>query len=262
MGANGRLAIVVRNVGVQYDLRLSRKTTVKRTVSDLISRRLRRKRSVKFWALKDVSFAVKTGEIFGVIGANGAGKTTLMMTIAGVLPPDRGTVLAYGKTSALFGLGTGFDMDVTGRENIFTNAAFLGISRKKMAEKVDEIIDFSELGSFIDAPLRVYSTGMRVRLAFSIAVNIEPEILLLDEVMGGGVGDAAFRPKSEAKVHELMGRAKAMVVVTHSTGYVTQNCSRALWLDQGSVAAAGDPHEVVEAYLDHTSRRQGAVRQV
>ena len=236
---------------------------MKRTVSDLMARRLRgRKQNVKFWALKDVSFAVKTGEIFGIIGANGAGKTTLMMTMAGVLPPDSGTVTVFGKTLALFGLGQGFDLDVTGRENIYLNGAFLGVTRKAMDKKVDEIAEFSEVGEFIDAPLRVYSTGMRIRLAFSIAVNMEPEILLLDEVLGGGVGDASFRPKSEEKVQELMERAKAIVVVTHSTGYVTKNCSRAIWLDHGSIAASGDPHDVVDAYLEHTKRREGAVRRV
>jgi homopolymeric O-antigen transport system ATP-binding protein len=259
MRPEDRLAIVVRDLGVEYDLRLSRRTTVKRTLSDALSRR---KRSVRFWALKDVSFAVKTGEIFGIMGANGAGKTTLMMTLAGTLPPDNGTVTVFGKTMALFGLGQGFDLDVTGRENVYLNAAFLGIPRKVIAEKMDEIIEFSELGDFMEAPLRVYSTGMRIRLAFSIAVNIEPEILLLDEVLGGGVGDAAFKPKSEEKVYELMQRAKAIVVVTHSTNYIKKNCSRAMWLDHGSIAASGHPDDVVEAYLDHTTQRKGAVRRV
>jgi ABC-type polysaccharide/polyol phosphate transport system ATPase subunit len=261
MEAQNKLAVVVRNVGVEYDLRLSRQRTLKRTLSDLVTRRGPRK-EVKFWALRDVSFAVKHGEVFGIIGANGAGKSTLMMTIAGVLPPDRGSVLTFGKTSVLFGLGTGFDLDSTGRENIYLNAAFLGISRKEIEPRIPEIADFCELGGFLDAPLRTYSSGMVARLGFAIAVNIEPEILLLDEVMGGGVGDAAFRAKSESKVHELMERAKAIVVVTHSIRYISEHCTKAIWLDRGTVAAAGNPEAVVEAYLRHTKEKRGAVRDV
>ena len=256
-----KLAIVARNVGVQYNLRFSRRTTVKQTLQGLVSGK-RARRTVKFWALRDVSFALKRGDILGIIGSNGAGKSTLMMCIAGVLPPDRGAVWTFGKTSMLFSLGTGFDMEASGRENIYLNAAFLGLRRKEIDDKLDEIIEFSELGSFMEAPVRTYSSGMIARLSFAIACNIEPEILLLDEVMGSGVGDAAFKEKSETKVDELRERAKAMVVVTHSTQYVTEHCTKAMWLDEGLVVATGDPHQVVEAYLARSREKSGAVRKV
>ena len=182
-----------------------------------------------------------------MIGRNGCGKSTLLLAIAGILIPDRGRVATAGKTFPLLTLGAGFEIDLTGRENIYLNAAFLGVPRKLAEERIDEIIDFSDLGVFIDVPIRKYSSGMRARLGFSIAAHVEPDILLLDEVMG--VGDAAFYDKSKAKLKELMERAQAIVIVSHNADFILETCTTSLWLEDGRVAGEGPPEDVMEHYL-------------
>jgi teichoic acid transport system ATP-binding protein len=262
MSVQGReLAIVAQNVGVRYDLALTRR----RTLRALLAQRfgggrgeIDERAEEEFWALRGVSFAVRAGEALGVIGRNGSGKSTLMLTIAGMLRPDTGVVRTFARTSTLLTMGAGFEADLTGRENIFLNAAFLGFPGRKIEERLDEIIEFSELGRFIDVPIRKYSGGMRTRLGFSIAAHVEPEILLLDEVLG--VGDAAFKEKSQAKLEELMGRASALVIVSHNTGFVEETCTRALWLSEGRAAAYGRPDEVVAQYLESARHQHGAVR--
>jgi ABC-type polysaccharide/polyol phosphate transport system ATPase subunit len=241
MGDTG-FAITARDVGVEYDIRLTPDRTLRRTAGDIVRRR--NGTGSKFWALRDVSFDVRPGEIVGLVGPNGSGKSTLLLTIAGILRPDRGVIYATGR-STLLTLGAGFEADLTGRQNILLNAAYLGFSRAKTRERMDEIIDFADIGDFIDAPLRTYSTGMKMRLAFSVAVHAEPEILLIDEVLA--VGDAAFHKKSTAKVRELMQSA-TVVLVTHNLSVVNELCTSAVWLNGGTVAASGDPAQTVAQY--------------
>ncbi|HZT15307.1 MAG TPA: ABC transporter ATP-binding protein [Gaiellaceae bacterium] len=239
-------AIVADRVGIRYDLRLTSDRTIRRTVASSVLRG-RRKQRTDFWALRDVSFAVEPGEIVGVIGRNGSGKSTLLLALAGIIPPDEGSIRTFDKSSNLLTLGAGFEIEFTGRENIYLNAAYLGLPRKAIEPMVDSIIEFSELGAFIDAQLLKYSTGMRARLGFAIAAHLEPEILLLDEVLG--VGDDGFQRKSRKTLLEMIERAHAIVVVSHNMDFVTGTCTKALFLAEGRVAAYGEPREVVAEYL-------------
>ena len=254
-------AIVAHEVGIKYDLRLKRRRTMRTTALQILrgdaSSKLGRD---EFWALSGVTFAVRSGEILAVVGGNGSGKTTLLQTIANVIRPDAGAITTFGRPATLLTLGAGFEADLSGRENIYLNAAYLGFSPRKTKERIDEIIEFSELGEFIEAPVSTYSQGMRSRLGFSIAAHLEPQILLLDEVLG--VGDASFQRKSRAKMDELMGRAQAIVVVSHNARFITDVATKALWLDGGRAAAFGEPAEVMERYEAAAAGPRGPVRAV
>jgi ABC-type polysaccharide/polyol phosphate transport system ATPase subunit len=247
MAGQSRYAITARDLSVKYDVRLTPDRTLRRTVAEF-ARHGRAGRSSAFWALRDVSFDLSPGEILGVVGANGSGKSTLLLAVAGIIRPSAGVIYVAGGTPTLLTLMTGFEGDLTGRQNIVLNAAYLGYSHEAIRARMHEIVDFAGLGDFIDAPLRTYSTGMRTRLAFSVAVHVEPEVLLLDEVLG--VGDAQFHRKSLAKLSSLMESATAMLVATHDMQFVTDACAKALWLRDGRVAGLGDPRVVVEQYLD------------
>ena len=238
-------AIVARNLGVHFNLRFGRRNTLKRTLFNMIRRDSGD--SGGFWAVRDVSLEIRKGEIFGIVGANGSGKSTLLLLVAGILKPDAGYVRVNGEISTLLTVGAGFDPELTGRENIYLSGAFLGLTKREIDVRCDGIIQFSELGEFIEVPIRRYSSGMRARLGFSIAVSIEPDILLLDEVLGAG--DAAFKDKSKDKLQEVAGKAQAIVVVAHDVKYIQEMCARAMWLQDGRVAAVGDPVEVTEAYI-------------
>ena len=252
------ITIAARNVGVRYDVRLSRHRTMRRTVASMLARE--RNGGGEFWAIRDVSFFTRQGDVLGVIGRNGSGKSTLLLTLAGILRPDTGTISTAGDVSALLTLGAGFEPDLTGRENIYLNGAFLGLPRARIESILDEVVEFSGLGEFIDAPLRKYSSGMRARLGFSIAVHIEPDILLLDEVLG--VGDASFKQRSREKLEELIARAATIVVVTHNMAFVTEMCTHALWLDVGGVAGFGEPGTMVERYLERSEQQTGPLRAI
>jgi ABC-type polysaccharide/polyol phosphate transport system ATPase subunit len=247
------VAIDVRDLGVQYSLRFTRKTTLRQSFSQLLSRD-RGERS--FWALQDVSFRLVHGESLAVIGPNGAGKSTLLQALAGIIMPSAGTVDVRGNVSSLLTLGAGFDQELTGRENILLAGAFMGIDHKVMRELLESIIAFADIGEFIDAPIKAYSTGMRARLGFSIATSVDPDILLLDEVLA--TGDQAFRQKSKARVLELVRSAKAIVLVTHDMNWVEEFCNRAILLEKGHVVAEGEPAEVVAIHRDHSERRKAA----
>ena len=205
-----------------------------------------RGRTEPFQALKGLSIRMEPGESLALVGTNGAGKSTLLSLVAGLVPPDRGTVHVNGRVAALLELGSGFHPDLSGVENVRLNAALLGVSRRRMSVIFEDIVGFSELGDFMAEPLRTYSTGMIMRLAFSVAVNVDPDILLLDEVLA--VGDSAFQAKCFAKVLDFRRRGKTILCVSHASGMVQQLCSRAVWLDHGDMVLDGPIGEVVDAY--------------
>jgi len=239
---------VARGISVRYDLRLRRRQTLRDALDDLFHGR---RQQTVIWALRGVDVVLRPGEALGVIGRNGAGKSTLMLVLAGILQPDEGWLEIRGRVSALLALGAGFDPELSGRENILLGLAFMGIDGRAAEALTPGIIEFADLGAFIDAPARTYSTGMRARLGFAVATAVESEILVIDEVLS--TGDVAFRAKSRERIDELVAGAHAAVIVTHDLQYVIDACSRALWLDGGKVAAEGDPRAVVEAYRAATA---------
>ena len=202
-------------------------------------------------ALKDVSFAVHRGEAFGVIGRNGSGKSTLLKIVSGILKPTSGSVTVNGRIAALIELGAGFHPEITGRENIYINGIMLGLSRREIDARFDKIVEFSGIGEFLDQPVKTYSSGMYVRLGFAVAVHVDPDILLIDEVLS--VGDEEFSAKCIAKIQEMKYRGVTLVFVTHQLDQVRNLCDRALWLDHGEPAAIGDPMRVVDAYLQRVA---------
>ena len=208
--------------------------------------RFRKNPADKFYALKDISFNVDFHESVGVIGRNGAGKSTLLSMIAGLAQPDEGRLEVNGRVAALLELGSGFHPDLTGLENINLNAALLGYSERQVRSVLESIIDFAEIGQFIDQPLRAYSAGMVVRLAFSVAVHVDAAILIVDEVLA--VGDAGFYEKSVARIRELLDAGKTLFCVSHSAGMIRAFCSRAIWLDHGQLIQDGPAEEVTAAY--------------
>jgi len=201
----------------------------------------------EFTALNRVSFTVKRGETLGIIGRNGAGKSTLLKVISGILKPTAGEVICRGNIVPMLELGSGFDFDLTGRENIFLNGAILGYSEEFLRAKYEEILEFSELGNFIEVPIRNYSSGMLARLAFSVAALVQPEILIVDEILS--VGDAAFQEKSKARMLELMGGGTTVLFVSHSIEQIREMCSRVIWLEQGQIKLSGAAEEVCGQYV-------------
>ncbi len=248
-------AIDVRVLGVRYNLRLTRKNTVRESFKNLARRRTG---PSHFWALRDVSFRVSPGESLAVIGPNGAGKSTLLQVLAGILQPDEGAIAVNGRISSLLTLGAGFDPELSGRDNIQLAGAFMGIDHADMVARMPGIVEFAELGQFIDAPIKTYSSGMNARLGFSIATAVEPDVLLLDEVLG--TGDATFRSKSQARVVELMQSARAIVLVTHDMSWAKEFCNHAVLLERGNVVAAGHPDEVVQIHEERSEMRRGGVQ--
>ena len=200
----------------------------------------------EFEALKHISFDVQRGEVVGLIGRNGAGKSTMLKVISGILKPTEGSVTVRGNIAPMLELGSGFDFDMTGRENIFLNGAILGYSEEFLNSKYQEIVDFSEIGQFMDMPLRNYSSGMIARLAFSIATVVVPEILIVDEVLS--VGDADFQEKSRRRMMELMSGGTTVLFVSHSLPQIREMCSRVVWLEHGAVNQFGNTKEVCDAY--------------
>src|SRR5499425_461571 len=200
-----------------------------------------------FTAVRDVSFTVPAGRTLGVIGRNGSGKSTLLKLVAGITKPTTGTVRVEGRISALIELGAGFHPEISGRENVFINGIMLGLSKREIARRFDEIVEFAELTEFIDAPVKTYSSGMYMRLGFAVAIHVDPDVLLVDEVLA--VGDEGFTHKCLDKFAEFRRRGKTILLVTHSLNLVERFCDEALWLDAGRVQTVGDPKRVVGAYL-------------
>lgn len=234
-------AVIVEGVSKRFRLYHERNQSLKATL-------MRRRRAVveEFWAVRDVSLEVPTGTTFGLIGENGSGKSTLMKCMARILCPDTGSVTVNGKVSALLELGAGFHPELSGRENVFLNASILGLRRKEVTRKFDEIVDFAGVEQFIDQPVKNYSSGMYVRLGFSVAINVDPDVLLVDEVLA--VGDEGFQRKCNEKFAELREAGKTIVVVSHSMVSVHNLCDKVAWLEHGKVKMLDAARSVVDAY--------------
>ncbi len=235
--------IKAEHVSLCYRMNYDRVKSVKEYIVQLLKGKIQYK---EFWALKGLSFEVRQGEVLGIIGHNGAGKSTLLKVISGILKPTQGSVAVNGVVAPMLELGSGFDFDLTGRENVFLNGAILGYSEKFLKEKYEEIVEFSELGQFIDVPLRNYSSGMVARLAFSVATVVRPDILIVDEVLS--VGDADFQEKSRKRMLELMSGGTTVLFVSHSLDQIREMCDRVLWIEHGEMKMLGDAQSVCDAY--------------
>jgi len=206
----------------------------------------------EFWALRDITFTIEKGEVIGIIGKNGAGKSTLLKVISGILKPAQGLVEVEGNIVPMLELGSGFDQDLTGRENIFLNGAILGYSKEYLQDKFDDIVEFSGLEKFIEVPIRNYSSGMLMRLAFSIATVVNPQVLIVDEILA--VGDEEFQTKSKKRMNELMSGGTTVLVVSHSVEQIKEMCDRVIWLDKGQVREIGDADKVCDQYCQELNR--------
>ena len=235
-------AIEIRNMYKDFKLVYDKPTTLKERICFWKTTKVQNRQ-----VLKNINLDIKKGETVALIGTNGSGKSTLLKLMTKILYPNKGTLETHGKLTSLLELGAGFHPDFTGRENIYFNAAIFGLTRQEIDKRIDEIIEFSELGDFIDNPVRTYSSGMYMRLAFSIAINVDAEILLIDEILA--VGDQHFQDKCFAKLKEMKESEKTIVIVTHSLGQVRELCDRAIWIYNGEVRMDGTPNEVVDEYL-------------
>lgn len=235
--------ITVENVSMRFRMDKNKTTSLKEWV---VTHLQRKQQYEELCALNDVSFEVERGEILGIIGRNGAGKSTLLKAISGIYKPTSGKVVTAGRVAPMLELGSGFDMEMSGHDNIFLNGAILGFSEEFLKSKYDEIVAFSELGHFIHMPLKTYSSGMLARLAFSVATVIEPEILIVDEILA--VGDAAFQDKSRARMMELMHGGTTVLFVSHSLEQIREMCDRCIWLDHGKIKMVSDKDSVCDAY--------------
>lgn len=240
--------IKVDNVSMRFNLGIEKNFSLKLFFINLFKPKKKKPKKEEFWALKDVSFEVEKGEVIGFIGSNGAGKSTMLKVIAGVMKPTTGKVTVNGNICPMIELGAGFDMELTARENIYLNGAVLGYSKDFIEQKFDEIVEFSELKEFLDVPVRNFSSGMTARLAFSIATVVDPEILIVDEILS--VGDIAFQKKSEAKMKSMIGGGTTVLFVSHSLAQIEKICNRVVWLDHGKVVKIGDAKEVCQEYYD------------
>ena len=239
-------SIVVKNVTKTFNVYLDKSNTIKESLLSLFSRNKKEKRVV----LDDISLKIKKGEAVALIGTNGSGKSTLLKLMTKIIYPNKGKIETYGKLTSLLELGAGFHPDFSGRENIYFNASIFGLNKKEIDKRLNQIIEFSELGTYIDNPVRTYSSGMFMRLAFSVAINVDADILLVDEILS--VGDQHFQEKCLNKMKELRSEGKTMVFVTHSMAQVKDLCDRVIWICDGKIKADGKAKEVVDKYLEAT----------
>lgn len=237
--------IKIKNVGMEFNLSQEKVDNIKEYFIKFVKRELLFQ---EFWALRNISFEVKKGDRVGILGLNGAGKSTLLKIISGVMKPTEGSIAIKGKIAPLLELGAGFDYNYTGRENVFLNGAILGYTKDFLEGKYDQIVEFAEIGEFMDVPLKNYSSGMKARLGFSIATMVEPEILILDEVLS--VGDAKFREKSEERIMSLFDKGVTVLFVSHSIEQVQRLCNKAIWLEKGKMVMQGDVEEVCMKYAE------------
>ena len=247
------LAVRVQDLSITYRTTFERKPTLKQALVRFV-RGQRAVREVE--AIKNVSFEVANGSAMGIIGSNGAGKSTLMRAMAGILPPTTGSIEVWGKASTLLALGVGFNQSLSGRENIILGGLASGLSRKEVEERAEEVAEWTELGDFIDMPMRTYSSGMSARVGFSVAVHMKPDILMIDEALS--TGDAHFREKANAKMAELRDSARAMFLVSHGLGSIKEMCTEVIWLDHGRLMMRGEPDEVVTAYMKFVKVKKSA----
>lgn len=231
------------HVGMTFRINISRTSSLKEWAIAKIKRQIRYE---EFSALRDVTFEVAPGEVVGILGRNGAGKSTLLKVISGIFKPTTGKVITRGRIAPMLELGSGFDFELSGRENVFLNGAILGFDEKFLRSKYEEILEFSELGEFIEQPLKTYSSGMVVRLAFSVATLVDPEILIVDEILA--VGDAGFRQKSSKRMTEMITGGTTVLMVSHDIDQIRRLCTRAIWMDHGTLRMQGDVQTVAQAY--------------
>lgn len=249
---NEKCVICVRNVTKQFKVYPDKGYTLK----DKLIFSNRRKYQIR-QVLNDISFEVRKGEAIGIIGENGCGKSTTLKLLSRIMSPDQGTITIDGRVSALIELGAGFHPDMSGRENIYINAAIFGLTKAEIDARLQSIIDFSELGEYIDNPVRIYSSGMYMRLAFSVAINVDADILLVDEILA--VGDVAFQAKCFNKLREIKAKGTTIVIVSHSMEQIEQICDRSIWINRGKIRMDGNPRDVHPAYLDYIARHSGNV---
>lgn len=240
--------IKLEHVSMKFNLGIEKEFSIKQAFVNFFSFNKPKKKKEEFWALKDVSFSVKKGEVVGLIGSNGAGKSTLLKVVSGVMKPTKGKVTVNGVISPMIELGAGFDSELTARENIFLNGAILGYSKEFLESKFEEIVEFSELRDFLDVPVKNFSSGMTAKLAFSIATIVNPEILIVDEILS--VGDIKFQEKSKNKMLEMIKGGTTVLYVSHSLDSIKQLCDRVIWLEHGKIVKMGDTKEICQEYYD------------
>ncbi len=240
--------IKLEHVSMKFNLGIEKEFSIKQAFVNFFSFNKPKKKKEEFWALKDVSFSVKKGEVVGLIGSNGAGKSTLLKVVSGVMKPTKGKVTVNGVISPMIELGAGFDAELTARENIFLNGAILGYSKEFLESKFEEIVEFSELRDFLDVPVKNFSSGMTAKLAFSIATIVNPEILIVDEILS--VGDIKFQEKSKNKMLEMIKGGTTVLYVSHSLDSIKQLCDRVIWLEHGQIVKIGDTDKICKEYYD------------
>lgn len=237
--------INIEHVSMKFNLGIEKDFSIKQAFVNLFTKKNRRKKE-EFWALKDVDFHIGKGEVVGLIGSNGAGKSTLLKVVSGVMKPTKGKVEVHGVISPMIELGAGFDGNLTARENIYLNGAILGYSKKFLDSKFDEIVEFSELKDFLEVPVKNFSSGMTAKLAFSIATIVNPEILIVDEILS--VGDIKFQEKSKKKMMEMIKGGTTVLYVSHSLESIKDLCTKVVWLEHGKVIKIGDTKEICDEY--------------
>lgn len=237
--------IILKNVSMKFDLGVEKDNSLKMIFINLFTPKKKKKKDY-FWALKDIDFRINKGDVVGIIGANGAGKSTLLKVVSGVYKPTTGTVEVNGKISPMIELGAGFDGELTARENIYLNGAILGYSKEFLEQKFDEIVEFSELKDFLDVPVKNFSSGMVAKLAFSISTIVDPEVLIVDEILS--VGDIKFQEKSKNKMMSMIEGGTTVLYVSHSIDSIKELCSKVIWLDHGKIVKMGDTKEICDEY--------------
>ncbi len=245
--------IKLEHVSMKFNLGIEKEFSIKQAFVNFFSFNKPKKKKEEFWALKDVSFSVKKGEVVGLIGSNGAGKSTLLKVVSGVMKPTKGKVTVNGVISPMIELGAGFDSELTARENIFLNGAILGYSKEFLESKFEEIVEFSELRDFLDVPVKNFSSGMTAKLAFSIATIVNPEILIVDEILS--VGDIKFQEKSKKKMLEMIKGGTTVLYVSHSLESIKQLCDRVIWLEHGKIVKIGDTDKICKEYYDSQMKK-------